>query len=116
MASYHLGCAVVIDVAGEEQGLLVGGTVRHQLLQLVQQALVDVLEVYLHVNIQRLLGLFRHDVAFDILLEAAAELRYVILFERQSDGIGVTTEVLQQVAARLDGFVDVEACYRAGGT
>ena len=118
MATHHLGGAIVVDIARKEQGLLVGRTVGSQLLQLVEQSLVDVVEVELHVDVQRLLRLFGHDMVADIFLETAAELGDVFLPERQSYGIGVTSEVLQQVAARLDGLVDVEACHRtrrAGG-
>ena len=84
-----------------------------QLFQFVEQALVNLVEVNLHVDIQRLLCLFGHDMRADELLEAATELGNVLLFQRQTYGIGVSAKVLEQVATRLDGFVDVEACHRA---
>ena len=84
---------------------------RCQLLQLVQQALVDVVEVQLHVDVQRLLCLFGHDVSGDVLLEPTSEFGDILLLHSEAHGVGMSTEVLQQVAARLDGLVDVEACH-----
>ena len=72
------------------------------------------MEVELHVDVQRLLRLLGHDVGSHVLLKAPAELGYVLLLQRQSDGVGVAAKVLQQVAARLYGLIDVESGHRAG--
>ena len=114
MATYHLRCAKVIDVARNEKWFAIAWSMRCQTLQLIEQSLINLLEVELHIDVERLLGLLRQDVVTDILLETTTELRDVFLAQGESYGIGVTTEVLQQVATRLDSIVDVEACHRTG--
>ena len=74
------------------------------------------MEVHFGINVQGLLRLFGHDMVADIFLEATTELWDVLLTERQTYGIGVTTEVFEQVATRLDSLVDVEASHRTGRT
>ena len=49
------------------------------------------------------------DMFVDIMLEPVAELRHIAPFQRQACCIGVTTKVEQEIAATLDGRIDVEA-------
>ena len=71
--------------------------------------LCDVLEVYHLFDVEYGLRLLRLYVVVDILLEAPPELRYVRRLHRQSGGVCMSSEVLQQVAAMLDCFIYVEA-------
>ena len=109
MTPHHLRGTEVIDITGQEQGLGILRTMRCQATQLVMQFLGDILEVYLLVDVEGRQSLLWQDMSADILLEAAAELRDILLFECQADGIGVSSEILQDVTTALDGVIDIEA-------
>ena len=98
IASNHLRRSVVIDVAGAEERLGVAGTVRRQFLKVVEQLLVDVAEIHLFLDVEQRLRLFGQDVVADVLLEAASELGNVLLLQGETDGIGVASEVEQQLS------------------
>ena len=72
---------------------------RRKALQVVVQLLGDVLEVHLFLDVECSLFLLGQDVCVDVFLEAAAELGDVFYAECQSYGIGVSAEVLENVAA-----------------
>ena len=74
------------------------------------------LEVNLQIDIQCLLRLFGHDMVAHIFLETTTELRNVLLLHGQTNGVGVSAKVLQEVATRLDGIVDVKTCYATSRT
>ena len=112
LATHHLGSAVVVDIAGAEQGLGVVGPVRCKLLQVVVQLLGDVLEVDYLLNVERGLSLFGQDMLVDILLETATELGNILDGQRQANSVGVASEVFKDVTARLHGIVDVVASHR----
>ena len=114
LTAYHLRCAVVVDITGAEDGLGIIGSVRSEFLQVVMQFLVDILEVDDGIDVEGGLRLLRQDMLIDIFLETATELGYVLNLQREADGIGMTAEVLQQVAAVLYGVVDVIASHAAG--
>ena len=111
LSAHHLGGAVVVDVAGAEQGLGVVRAVGRKLLQVVVHLLGDVLEVNHLLNVEHGLSLFGQDVLVDILLETATELGNVLDGQRQTDSIGVATKVFENVTARLHGIVDVIASH-----
>ena len=116
LTAHHLRRAVVVDITGAEDGLLVAGTVRGELLQVVVQLLGDILEVDFFLNLECGLRLFREDMLVDIMLETASELRDILDLQRETDGIGMSAEILQQVATALHGIVDVIAGHTAGRT
>ena len=99
--SHHLTGAVVVDADGTKHGLGVAGAERSELLQVVVQAFCYVLEVYYSVDVEHCLGLFGLYMLIDIVLEATSELRYVVPTQRQSGGVGVSSEVDEHVAATL---------------
>ena len=106
MTPHHLRGTEVIDITGQEQRLGILRTMRCQAPQLVMQFLGDILEVYLLVDVEGRQSLLWQDMSADILLEAAAELRDILLFECQADGIGMSSEILQDVTTDLDGGIE----------
>ena len=78
------------------------------------QFLSDVLEVDLFFDFERGLCLFRKDVLIDVLLETAPELRDVFNLQRQTNSIGMSTEVLQQITTTLHRIVDIIVSHTAG--
>ena len=51
-----------------------------------------------------------------ILLETTAEFRNILLLQRQTYRIGMSTKVLQQITTRLDGIVDIETSHTTSRT
>ena len=73
------------------------------------QLLRDILEVDERVDVEESLRLLRLDVAIHIGLESVAKLPHVAPAQRQSCRVGMAAEVEQQVAAALDGRVDIKS-------
>ena len=74
----------------------------------------DILKVDDSVYVQDSLGLFGRDVFFHIFLETVSELLDMFPFQGESGSIGMSAKVDQQVAATLDGRVNVKSCHTAG--
>ena len=68
-----------------------------------------VFEVYFCINVERRLCLLGRNMLFYIMLEPVSELSYLIPSQGESGSIGMTAEIEQEVAAALDGRVDVKA-------
>ena len=113
LTTHDLRGTVVIDITGAEDRLLVVRSVRCKLLQIVVQFLGDILEVHLFLNFQGGLRLFGEDMLVDILLETTSELWDILDFQRETYGIGMSSEVLQQITTTLHSVVDIIACYTA---
>ena len=113
--AHELGGAEVEDAAGHEDWLLVAGAEGVELLEQGQELGGDVGEGYAGVDDGLGGELVGTDVLCHVFLEAAGELGDVLFAQGEADGVGVSAEVLQQVADGVDGGVDVEALDGAGG-
>ena len=114
LAAHHLRGAVVVDITGAEERFGIIGTVRCKLLQVVVQFLCDILEVDDCIDIEGCFRLLGQDMFGDIFLETATELRDILDFQGETNGIGMTAEVLEQIATALDGVVEVVASHTSG--
>lgn len=111
--AYKFACAEIKDVARHENRLLVARTIRIELLEIYKQFGCDVCKFYFSVDVylrRQLVGLYMLGY---ILLEAAAEFRYVLLFERQSYSVSMAAEILQKVARSIHSSINVESLHRA---
>ena len=77
------------------------------------QTLGNVLKVDNSIYVESSLSLFWLYVLHHILLEAAAELRYILDFERKAYSVGMSTEVLEQIATTLYGIIDIISSHAA---
>ena len=93
LASYHLGCAKVIDIHSAERRLQITRSERCKALKVVIQALGDVAEIYGRINLERRLSLHRFDVFIDISMETTTEFRHILPSESKSTGIGMTAKI-----------------------
>ena len=109
LASHHLRRAEVIDILRAEDRFRVARSKRSEALEVVVQLLRDILEVDERVDVEESLRLLRLDVAIHIGLESVAKLPHVAPAQRQSCRVGMAAEVEQQVAAALDGRVDIKS-------
>ena len=110
----QFGVAVVADSVGGEDRRRIARPEGLEAVEVLAERGRDVREeqfaVYVHLGHQHL----RVDVLLDIGVEAPGELVHVFGPHRQSCGVHVSAEVLQQVRARFDGLIEVEARHRTG--
>jgi len=92
----------------------VAGAERLEAVEVVAELGRDVGEEQFAVDVDLRNQHLRVDVLFDEIVEPPGEFLDVLGFHRQPRGIHVSAEVFQQVGARFDGLVEVEARYRAG--
>ena len=78
------------------------------------QFLRDILEIDDRIDIEGCLRLFGQDMFGDIFLETATELRDILNLQGEAYGIGMTAEVLEQIATALDGVVEIVASHTSG--
>ena len=97
------------DIAGAEYRLVVARTEGIEFAQSADECGGDLRESDESVDVEQRLQLFGADVLGHVFFESARELRNVFLFQRQPHGIGVASEVLEEIAGGVDGFVDVES-------
>ena len=101
--------AVVAHMHGGEDGPLVLWAEWLHTLEVGHELGVDVAEGDDGVDVYLWRHLLRADVACGLLHEAVDEGLEVLLAEGESGSVHVSTEVLEDIAAGLDGAVDVEA-------
>ena len=109
--SHHLARSVVIDIVSAEERFRVTGTMRSKLFYVGEHLLCDIFKVNFLLNVENCLRLLWQYVLIDIFLEALPESRYVLDFHGETCGIGVSSKILQEVAAALYGIVNVGGGY-----
>ena len=82
---------------------------RGKLFYVGEHLLCDIFKVNFLLNVENCLRLLWQYVLIDIFLEALPESRYVLDFHGETCGIGVSSKILQEVAAALYGIVNVES-------
>ena len=95
---HNLTGAEVIDTLCEEERTLVVWTKGRELAEVVVETNAQVLELQFPVDIQFWLYLCRKDMLLYILLETPFELWHMLHLHGETGSVGVTAEVLQQVA------------------
>ena len=109
--THQLCVASVAHTTSHKHGCGVARAEGLELAQVVAERRGDVAEQQFGINIHlgnQHLGV---DILFDIAVEALGECRHILGFHRQTRCIHMATEVLQQVGARLNSLVEVEAGY-----
>ena len=116
IASYDFARAIVIHMTGTENGFFVFRTEGVELLQITEELRGDVLKVNLRVNVDNRTRLFGQNVLRHELFETPGESGHVFHLHGKAGGIRMSTEILQQITAILNGLVDIEARYGARRT
>jgi hypothetical protein len=106
--TYDLTGTVVADIAGAEYGLGVVGAMRRKLLHIGEELAVYLLELKFGIYLDNGSCLLGQYVVGNELFETLCKGLDVLYFQREAGCIGVATEVVEQVAATLHGFIYIE--------
>ena len=112
VASNKFACAEIHYSACAEYGFGIARSEGVEASEGVDKRWCNLRKCDVGVNVKlgfKLIGLY---VGGYIFLESADEFRDVFLFQREPDGVWVTTEVFKEVASGVNGFVDVESLNR----
>ena len=96
--AYKFARAEIEHIARAEHRLLVARSERIELLQISHELGSYVGKFNLSINVEMRRQLIGLNVFSHILFKSAAEFLYILLLQRESHGIRVSAEVLQQVA------------------
>ena len=118
LAPHKFGGAEIDHIAGAEHRFVVARPERIETPESGDQFGSDFTESEIGVDFVGGFELRGENVGRHIFFKAACEFGDILLFERQPHGIGVTAEILEQIACGINGGIDVEALHRsrrAGG-
>ena len=101
--------AVAACATSDEHGRRITRTEGLEAVQVATERRCDVAEKQLRVDLNLRNQHLRVDMLLDIGIEAACELLDILGFHRQTCGVHMTTEVLQQIGARLNRLIQIEA-------
>ena len=112
VATYDFAGSVVVEYTmSVEDWFRVARSERFELSQDADELRCDVGELESCINFDLRSELMLLDVVGYIFFETASELFEVFFFERKTSRIGVTTEVFEQIAARVDSTIEVETLH-----
>ena len=116
IAAYEFARAEILDAPSAECGLAVAGAERIEEPESRNKFRSDIGEREERVDVDlrgKLLGKY---VGGNVFLEAPCEFGNILFFHRQADRIGVSAEILEQIAGGFDGLIDVESLHGARRT
>ena len=111
--THQHACAEVFYTAGAEGGLLVARAEGVEKAECGDEFGRDLGEVEEGIDVDDGCLLLGEDVTRHVVLESASELGNVLLAQGEAYGVGVSTEVFEQIAHGVDCFVDVESLHVA---
>ena len=113
LSTYKACVAMVACAIGDKDRRTVSWTKRLETIELTIELVGNLRKVNLAIYIYLRNKDIRVDVCLHIVVETLGESCNILLLHRKSCGVHVTSEVLQQIGARLHSLVKVETCNRA---